>query len=131
MRQVVPSDSYNNIPCTIVACGCGLDYFRKCKGGQSKFDVINIASNLAYHSDGYLTLQGTNRLVRSLFKVTRGGYMYFKRGTRPKLSEYDFEGKNAIVMVLGHCIFVTGNEYHSFFENGNDDIVAIWFVDGE
>jgi hypothetical protein len=131
MNNIIPAEQYEYTPCTIVACGCALDFFRKTKFGQSKFDVDRMAGDLQYHDDGYLSLQGTNKLVRSLFKVRRGGYHYFKRGERPKLSEYDFGSDSAIVMVYGHCIFVDKQDYYSFFDNENDNIVAIWVLEGE
>lgn len=131
MVQITPVQFYDNTPCTMVACGCALDYFRHVPGGQSRFDVSQAILGLKYHNDGYLSLQGTNKLVRQLLHVSKGGYKYFKRNERSRLRDYDFEGKSAIVMVLGHCIFVSGNDYYSFFENEDDDIVAIWFVEGE
>lgn len=131
MKNIIPVPAYEEIPCTVVACGCALDYFRKAPAGSSKFDALRAAMELQYHDDGYLSLQGTNKLVRSLFEVPRGGYRYYKRNERKQLFQCDFDGKNAIVMVLGHCIFVTGDGYYSFFDNHSDDVVAVWIVEDE
>jgi hypothetical protein len=132
LKQNVPSELYDSIPCTMVANICSLigavpaknDFdacFLKCRG---------IAETLGYHSDGYLSLKEENRFIRSIQKVAK--YTYYKRSERFPLSalpERHATRKKplrAVVMVLGHCIYVHDGMYDSFFDNCEDDVVAVW-----
>jgi hypothetical protein len=126
MERIVPANAYASLPCTIVACGSALECMEKAPAGSCMKQVRQDADQLDYHADGYLSLEGTNKLVRGLMKVKRGGYKYYKRNERRKLRDFDFTDKQAIVMVYGHCIFVDGHTYTSYFNNELDDVVAVW-----
>lgn len=109
MIRKIPENIYIGLPCSIVAVSCA-------KG------ELTMATTRA---DGWMTLQGMNKFVRANLPVKK--YLYFKRGERTKLKDFIFTD-NAVVMVLGHSIYVEGNTYYSFFDNSNDDVVAVWYL---
>lgn len=127
LQRIIPHNNYIYLPCSIVACGCALDYqAQTLLTGNSVKTVQKAAEAFYYKEDGYLTLENLNRLVRQLLRVKRGGYHYYRRGERRFLCNIDFTGKLAIVLVYGHVIFVADNVYYSFFNNLDDSVVAIW-----
>lgn len=119
MRQVIPAEVYEELPCSMVALGSAL-------GLADEERVSELASD-ALKDDGYLTLDGMNKLIRAHMKVKRT--MYYRRFERPTLEQFmrRFKGK-AIVCLLGHYIYVDGDEYYSFFENSQDPVVKVWEV---
>jgi hypothetical protein len=109
MIRKIPENKYIGLPCSVVAVSC------------AKGELIMATTR----ADGWMSLQGMNKFVRNNFQVKK--YQYYKRGERTKLKDYNFTGK-AIAIVLGHCIYVNGNSYYSFFDNADDDVVAVWFI---
>jgi len=122
--RITPEEKFLDAPCTIVAVGCAYG---------SKKKVVEVAKKLKlpYKEDGYLTLQGTNKLTRTLLKVKK--YVYFKRGERMTLTQFikQSKGNPAIIMVYGHCIYCDGVDYYSFFNNDKDQVVAVWLLETE
>lgn len=117
--QFIPSEKYNGLPCSYVGTGCAYeDIYRK------PF-TEPLPPNLK--DDGWSTLENTNKYVRKFFKVKKKEY--YKRGERPILN--DFLSHNfgkCLVCVYGHFIYVSGNDYWSFFDNSQDEIVCIWYL---
>lgn len=83
--------------------------------------------NYPCDENGYCSLKEANRVIRALFDVKK--YLYFKRSERKKLGSLELEGVN-IVCCKGHYISTNGNEYYSFFNNEDDDVIAIWQLKG-
>lgn len=108
MRRITPPPEYYGEPCSIV----GID---RATGVHPTFK--------ASHADGYMTLKDQNKFVRQLCKVKK--YTYYKRSERPKLKDLHIQGK-ALVCVYGHFLYLEGETYWSFFNNENDDVVAVW-----
>lgn len=113
MNQVLPNPSLAYYPCSIVAV-------------STAKKQLTITTDIK--KDGYLTLKNFNRFIRANMSVEK--YVYYKRTERKPLKEFHFDGK-AMVLVLGHCIYVDKDNYYSFFNNDDDMVVAIWYLKGE
>lgn len=120
MKRVIPDDIYRGLPCSVVSAGCAL--------GIDDLSRLSALFSGDLHDDGYLSLDGMNRLVRANMGVLR--CEYFKRGQRPELCDFAraHEGQRAIICLLGHFIFFDGQDYHSFFENEEDPVVKVWYL---
>lgn len=117
MHRILPDDIYRGLPCSTVAVGTAL--------GIKAQDALSGLVSASLHSDGYLTLNDMNRLVRANMPVQRR--RDFKRGLRPTLAEYVHEyRRRAIVCVRGHYLYTDGKNYFSFFYNGQDEVVCVW-----
>ena len=112
MNRHVPSPALQMVPCSVVAVASALG--RRPDGSPQ------------LRPDGYATLAAANKFIRANLPIKRR--KDFKRGERPLLRDLHFTGK-AIVCVLGHYIYLDGEDYYSFFENENDDVVAVWEID--
>ena len=110
MQRITPPPVYNGVPCLLVATGCALGH-----------PPDGLLADL--HADGYAPLAVANKFIRNLLPVRRR--RDFKRGERPTLNRLNFDGK-AIVCVLGHYVYLDGDTYYSFFDNQEDDVVAMW-----
>lgn len=80
-------------------------------------------------SDGYLSLDGLNGLIRAHSLVIKREN--FRRGERPALRDFAHShlGRRAVVCVLGHYLYFDGRDYHSFLWNGGDPVVSVWYLD--
>jgi hypothetical protein len=117
--RITPAGKYSGLPCSYVGSGCAYeDIFG---------EVFDKPLPEGLKSDGWLTLEGNNRYVRSLFDVAKK--VYYKRGERPMLRDFlsEYKGK-ALVCVYGHFVYCTGGNYYSFFKNDYDEIVCIWYL---
>ncbi len=113
MRRINPSYNLRNLPCSICAVSSALGFIPEGTDEYSK----------KLRDDGYATLNDANRYIRdNLDVVKRTDY---KRGQRPKLRDLHADGR-AIVCVYGHFIYVNHEDYWSFFENEDDDVVTVW-----
>jgi hypothetical protein len=121
MKRIIPNDIYREWPCSVVALGCAM-------GVTQKSDLKALKSP-DLKADGYLSLNGMNKLIRANMSVLKR--VDYRRGERPILREFahaDGEGKKAVICVAGHYIYFDGRDYHSFFFNGGDDVIAVWYV---
>ncbi len=121
MKRITPDDIYRGLPCSTVALGCALGY-------TEREDVAGLRS-AGLTEDGYLSLRGMNALVRARTRVRK--VVSFKRGERPALRDFAHEniGHRAIICLLGHFVYFDGRDYHSFFKNGSDPVVQVWYLD--
>ena len=121
MKRITPDRVYEGLPCSMVAVGCAL--------GLSDMGSISALRSPDLRSDGYLSLDGLNRLIRANLAVTH--MEYFKRVDRPALRDWAHAniGHRAVVCVLGHYIYFDGRDYHSFLWNGGDPVVKVWYLD--
>lgn len=119
--RVVPNEKYEGIPCSQVAIGYA---YEKIYGKELPHAVEVSLSN----AEGYATLDAVNKTIRSLIPVKKK--VYFRRTERISLKEFLENNKEkCVVCVLGHYIFVDGEDYYSFFENEGDMIVCAWYID--
>jgi len=121
MKRIIPADIYQGLPCSVVATGCAM--------GVSSLSALSALVSDDLHNDGYLSLDGMNKLIRSNQKVKRCDY--FKRGNRPSLLEWAsmHEGERAVICLIGHFIYFDGENHHSFFENDYDPVVKVWYLE--
>lgn len=121
MKRITPNDIYRGLPCSVVAVGCAMQ--------NTDADTIRRLVSDDLHQDGYLSLDGMNRLIRANLRVIRR--VNYKRSQRPKLRNWahTHPGQRAVVCVLGHYLYFDGRDYHSFFWNGGDPVVSVWYLD--
>lgn len=116
MKKIIPENIYRDLPCSYVAIGCA-------KGGLQDVKV-------SVKTDGYATLRDTNKAIRENLKIRK--YEYYNRADRITLSELFKREKQgcAIVCVYGHYIYADfgAGTYHSFFNNDDDLVVALWHI---
>ena len=110
MIRHTPPKEFERDPCSIVGIGCAT-------GKRLHFSTS--------HSDGYMTLRDMNKIVRENCTVKKR--IDYKRGQRPKLRELHLDGR-ALVCVYGHFLYVDREEYWSFFDNEDDEVVAVWLL---
>ena len=120
MKRIEPGAIYRGVPCSAVAVGCALGV-----GSRSRLESL-ISSDL--HSDGYLSLDSMNALIRANMSVIRK--KNYKRGERPALRDWAHAnlGTRAVICVAGHFIYFDGRDYHSFFWNGGDPVICVWVL---
>lgn len=121
MKRITPKDFYLDLPCSVVSIGCAAESLY----GSFNYGKIKAFSEIASRNDNYATLRSVNEQVRKFFKVKK--YTYFTRAERRTLKE--FRGITAIVCVIGHFLFLNGDNYYSYFENENDKVVAVWEIE--
>lgn len=123
MKRIIPLSIYEGLPCSAVAVGCALNVARKS-------DLKPLISN-DLKPDGYLSLDGMNKLIRANLSVYKREN--YKRGERPVLRDFAHAhiGKKAVICVAGHYIYFDGRDYHSFFWNGKDQVVSVWYIGEE
>lgn len=121
MKRIIPANIYLGLPCSVVAAGCALGT-----------DDLNALAGLVsddLHDDGYLSLDGMNRLIRANQRVKK--CEYFKRGQRPTLQAWAnmHIGQRAVICLYGHFIYFDGTDYYSFFYNDYDLVVKVWYLE--
>lgn len=112
MNRIDPLPEYIGEPCSIVGIGCAT--------GQ------HITFPTSY-DNGYMTLRDMNKIIRQNCSVKKR--IDYKRGERPLLKDLHIEGK-ALVCVYGHFIYIENENYWSFFDNENDEVVSVWILRG-
>lgn len=110
MIRHTPPDEYKHDPCSIVGIGCATEKH------------LHFSTS---HADGYMTLRDMNKIVRENCTVKKR--IDYKRGQRPKLRDLHLDGR-ALVCVYGHFLYVDREEYWSFFDNEDDEVVAVWLL---
>ena len=56
--------------------------------------------------------------------------IYYRRAERISLNDFLENNKEkCIVCVLGHYIFVNRGDYYSYFDNEDDVVVCVWYID--
>ena len=119
MKRILPDEVYRRRPCSVVSVGCAL-------GLTDKAEIRKLASD-ELKKDGYLSLDGMNKLVRSVLPVEKKET--FKRGQRPILRELMKDNtRKAVVCLLGHFIYIDADKYYSFFRNGDSPVVCVWWL---
>ena len=120
MKRITPKSIYRGAPCSVVAVGCAI--------GIAARERLGALYSPSLHSDGYLSLNGMNELIRANTSVVRR--VNFKRGQRPVLRDWAHKhiGTKAVVCVSGHFVYFDGRDYHSFFWNGGDEVISVWEI---
>lgn len=114
-----PHPKFNGYPCSYVGTGCA---YENIYGEQFPHPLPP-----GLKGDGYATLETENKYLRSIMPVRKK--QYFKRGERPLLKDFLKENKEpCCICVYGHFLYACGQDYWSFFDNDNDEIVCIWYI---
>ena len=121
MKRIVPNDIYKGWPCSVVAVGCAL--------GITQKNDLKALKSPDLKEDGYLSLSAMNKLIRANMRVIKRED--YKRSERMALRDFAhmYDGQRAIVCVKGHFIYFDGHDYHSFFWNGGDQVVSVWYIE--
>ena len=116
-----PSANLYNTPCSIVALDTAYrDIYN---------EFIAIDEIVRTRPDGYLALSKMQVYIKLLFKVKKS--IQYTKKDRFKLKEFlQNNDKKCIICLLGHYIYVDGKNYYSFFQNLEDEVVKIWYVEG-
>ena len=116
-----PSANLYNTPCSIVALDTAYrDIYN---------EFIAIDEIVRTRPDGYLALSKMQVYIKLLFKVKKS--IQYTKKNRFKLKEFlQNNDKKCIICLLGHYIYVDGKNYYSFFQNLEDEVVKIWYVEG-
>ena len=117
-----PNPKYHNFPCSVVGTGTAYEYLT---GNPFSMDMPK-----GIKDNGYLPLSNEDAYIRQFLKVKKK--KYYQRKDRITLARFlnDYKG-TAAVCVLGHFIFVDNGDYWSFFDNDEDPVVCVWFLDRE
>lgn len=117
--RIEPQMKYNGLPCSYVSAGCAYEDFY---GEEFKEPILD-----GLKSDGWSTLDNTNKYIRSLLPVIKK--VYYKKSERMLLQDFLKSNEaRCIVCVYGHFIYVNGQDYWSFFDNSNDKVVCVWYI---
>ena len=117
--RIEPSAKYRGMPCSYVGTGCAYE--------DVTGDPFLASLPAELKDDGYLTLDSMNRFVRKYLPIRKK--VYYRRTDRPRLSQFLSQNTGrAAVCVLGHFIYVNGEDYWSFFNNENGPVVCVWYI---
>lgn len=121
--RIAPLSKFVGLPCSYVTVGTAFeDYFSR------SFDVEFASVANEVKNDGYLTLDVMTRFIRTYLPVRKK--LYFRRDDRIKLVDLlSINGYRACVCVRGHFVYVCGHDYYSFFDNEQDDVICIWYLE--
>lgn len=118
--QIIPSERFKGMPCSMVAMYYAYKDIYK--------QYIKVDEIIRTRQDGYLALSKMNTYANLLFKVKKA--QQYGSTKRFCLKEFlKSNDKKCVVCVLGHYIYVDGKDYYSFFNNENDKVVKIWYVE--
>lgn len=117
--RIKPKEKYRGLPCCYVGTGCAYE-----DTTNEKFRA-KLPNGLK--ESGWATMQVMNRYFRDNLPVKKK--VYYTRAERIKLRDFlEANTERAGVCVLGHFIYVNGKDYWSFFNNLNDDVVCVWYI---
>ena len=114
-----PKRKYSGKPCSYVGVGCAYE-----KTVYQTFDE-DLPEGL--REDGYLSLYDANKFIRKYLDVKKK--VYYKRKERIPLWKFLKENKEkCCICVLGHFVYADENNYWSFFDNDEDEVVCVWYI---
>lgn len=87
----------------------------------------DIKNGISFYVEGYRKLSDMNKTVKWYFPNAK--YHYFKKNERVNLDKIGNNLNKAIICVKGHYIYVEEDKYYSFFDNLEDEVVAIWVLE--
>lgn len=121
-----PNNTYDGMPCSYVGTGCAYEDI------YNKPFLEPLPPNLK--EDGWSTLENTNKYIRNIFsgstKAKIRKKVYYKRSERITLREFlEANTEKCLVCVYGHFIYVNGKDYWSFFDNEDDKVVCVWYIE--
>lgn len=129
--RITPDNCLVGTPCSVTAMACANAYNAEDRHRMEKryTDIDKYYSDELNLDDGYLSLDGFNRMVRKFFPVKKK--LYFKRNERPTLRNYlTTLEDDAFICVKGHYIYADAfcDGYWSFFDNATDPVICVWLL---
>ena len=114
-----PAPKYHDFPCSYVGTGSAYEDIHH----TSFFGVLPDGLK----ENGYLPLKELNTYIRKYLPVKKK--LYFNKKSRISLTNFLKEHKESmIICLLGHCIYANGGDYMSFFNNEDDKVVCVWYL---
>lgn len=114
-----PDKKYRGQPCSVTCVGTAYDHIHTWP--------FMIVKPEGIRCDGYLSLKYMNQFTREFLPVAKR--VDFKKNERPQLK--DFLSTNdacCCICVLGHYLYADAQTYWSFFDNDNDEVIAVWYL---
>lgn len=118
-----PSRKFLGFPCSIVGTGTAYEYMTR-----QYFSLDEKVYPEGLNSSGYLSLRNEDKYIRRFLQVKKK--VYFEKPDRITLKEFIRRNKEpAAICVVGHFIFAADGDYWSFFNNDEDRVVCVWFLE--
>ena len=114
-----PDKKYRGQPCSVTCVGTAYDNVH-----TWPFEIVK-PEGMRY--DGYLKLHNMNRFAREYLPIARR--VDFKKSERPQLKEFlQTNEAQCCICVLGHYLYADARTYWSFFNNDDDEVIAVWYL---
>lgn len=120
MRRFDPANKYRGLPCSYVTACCAYESFHYGSRVPVMPDKLK--------QSGYLTLNDANKYFRNIVPIRKR--TIFKKGERPRLEDFlKTNTQRCCVCVTGHFLYADGDVYWSFFDNADDEVISVWYID--
>ncbi len=117
--RITPDYKYIGKPCSYTGVGCAYE--------DTMHEAFNKPMPDNLKDDGYLSLDAANKFIRRYLPIRKK--QYYKRSERITLKDFlQTNETSCCVCVYGHFIYVNGQDYWSFYENEDDDVVCVWYI---
>lgn len=114
-----PDKKYQGQPCSVTCVGTAYDHIH-----TWPFTIVK-PEGIRY--DGYLSLKYMNQFTREFLPVAKR--VDFKKNERPQLKDFlSTNDARCCICVLGHYLYADTQTYWSFFDNDNDEVIAVWYL---
>lgn len=114
-----PDKKYRGQPCSVTCVGTAYDHIH-----TWPFMIVK-PEGIRY--DGYLSLKYMNQFTREFLPVAKR--VNFKKNERPQLKDFlSTNDARCCICVLGHYLYADTQTYWSFFDNDNDEVIAVWYL---
>lgn len=114
-----PDKKYRGQPCSVTCVGTAYDHIH-----TWPFMIVK-PEGIRY--DGYLSLKYMNQFTREFLPVAKK--VNFKKNERPQLKDFlSTNDASCCICVLGHYLYADTQTYWSFFDNDNDEVIAVWYL---
>lgn len=114
-----PDKKYQGQPCSVTCVGTAYDHIH-----TWPFKIVK-PEGIRY--DGYLSLKYMNQFTREFLPVAKR--VDFKKNERPQLKDFlSANDARCCICVLGHYLYADAQTYWSFFDNDNDEVIAVWYL---
>lgn len=115
-----PSQHFWGKPCSYVGVGCAFE--------NICHQYFHEPFPEGLRKDGYLSLNNCDKYIRKYLSVVKKQYL--KKPERMTLKDFLSENtEKCLVCVQGHFLYVSGEDYWSYFKNEFDPVICIWYLD--
>ena len=114
-----PDKKYRGQPCSVTCVGTAYDHIH-----TWPFMIVK-PEGIRYY--GYLSLKYMNQFPREFLPGAKR--VDFKKNERPQLKDFlSTNDARCCICVLGHYLYADTQTYWSFFDNDNDEVIAVWYL---